>query len=529
MLVAVAFWVLLGAASLAQTVLPISGTFIDPLYDARLTSSNGPGLVFSCSDWTEKIREMRLEVVVFQTVHDNRFGAFYPSRLPFMKPWAGRCADVVQAVLEAASKVILSCEFVGTENDPVSDPVIMAKRIQIMHELAARYAKHPSFYGWYFASEAYLSPYFQPSFLDYVGNLTTAARSVTPHAVTFISPYGTRFAVNDATFVKQLIVLKSIGVDVIAYQDEVGCVRDPLPVETAASAFATLAEAHQLACGPALWANIETFTWRDRPNNDTSPLIPASGARILRQMVYATRAGCERLITFSRQGICEPSDSPLPWAPRPDGPRQFEDYRAVTDTFPVPLATSVALASASGSVRHAGIGATVAFSGADCRVVQASNLTDGLTGPLSPYSPRWLAYSFSYGAISTCSVSVMLAREMPIESVSLSFLQVSRQTFPGGDGNNPEPRNVTAYLPAAVSVTIDGQHNFGSQETRFWTQELYDTRTEVYVFSARAVRGRHVTVTFKAAVPKWATGSSALPPPSTFQTMLDEVIVNPIF
>ena len=92
--------VLLLAGCLAApplSLLSISGTFIDPLYDPRLSSSNGPGLEFSCDDWTAKIREMNLEVVIFQTVHDERFGAFYPSDLPFMSPWAGNCPDVVVA------------------------------------------------------------------------------------------------------------------------------------------------------------------------------------------------------------------------------------------------------------------------------------------------------------------------------------------------------------------------------------------------------------------------------------------------
>jgi hypothetical protein len=128
-------FVLLVSFSAAVKLLPISGTFIDPLYDARLTSSNGPGLSFSCADWRAKVREMGLfgtSTVIFQTVHDARFGAFYPSRLKWMKAWGGKCGDVVGAVLDAVQEVFLSCEFVNTEDDPINNATIMQGRLEIM-------------------------------------------------------------------------------------------------------------------------------------------------------------------------------------------------------------------------------------------------------------------------------------------------------------------------------------------------------------------------------------------------------------
>ncbi len=134
-------------------------------------------------------------------------------------------------------------------------------------------------------------------FIAYIATLSKQARILTPAAVLFMSPYGTRSAVNDSTFVGQL---RTLDIDVIAYQDEVGCVRDevggviricvcellagdytapvataPLlmavpcvdhlpprpaphwqfPVLTVASAWRTLADAHAAAGGrPLLWA-----------------------------------------------------------------------------------------------------------------------------------------------------------------------------------------------------------------------------------------------------------------------------------
>jgi hypothetical protein len=118
----------------------------------------------------------------------------------------------------------------------------MKTRIKMMHELVDNgYAAHPSFYGWYFASEAYLQPYFQDSFIAYVNLLAREARELTEGCKIFISPYGTRFAVNDQKFVEQL---QALDVDIIAYQDEVGCVRDRFPVKTSSEAFTILRAAH---------------------------------------------------------------------------------------------------------------------------------------------------------------------------------------------------------------------------------------------------------------------------------------------
>src|SRR3989338_8146711 len=111
---------LLVCVACAGQVLPITGSFLDPYYDARLTYSNGPGMKFTCPQWTLKMAEWRglgLEFVVFQDVHDSRYGAYYPSKLPWMKPWQGQCQDVVKAVVDSGLKVFLSPEFVYNETD----------------------------------------------------------------------------------------------------------------------------------------------------------------------------------------------------------------------------------------------------------------------------------------------------------------------------------------------------------------------------------------------------------------------------
>lgn len=213
-------------AAAAFPWLPISGTFVDVAYDGRLKYANGPAHAFSCDDWQAKVGEWAragISLVVFQAVHDARWGSYYPSALPFAAPWNGTCADAVGAILSGAdavgSRVLLSCEFVHGESDSVTDPAVMQGRLAIMAELAAGWVPgHASFLGWYFSSEAYIEPYFTSDFLAYIGVLSARARELTPGALLFASPYGTRSAVNDDAFVAQL---RALDLDVIAYQDEV--------------------------------------------------------------------------------------------------------------------------------------------------------------------------------------------------------------------------------------------------------------------------------------------------------------------
>ena len=305
--------------STGAKLLPLSGSFLDVAYDGRLKYANNATRAFSCADWATKMSEWRaqgLTLVIFQASHDARFGAYYKSALPFMTAWPGACVDVVEAVLAAADdlsmQVLLSAEFVGTEDDaPVGNATVMAGRLAIMAELAATHVpQHRSFAGWYFSAEAYLTPYFVPSFFEYLGNLTAAARRLTPGALIFTSPYGTRSAVADTTFVAQLRALGALGVSVIAYQDEVGCVRAELPVAAVATAWQALRAAHDAAGAgaPALWANVESFTWEAAPNDVVSALIPAPlgiGTLVLEDNSHVQGFVCEPLDLEGARHISE--------------------------------------------------------------------------------------------------------------------------------------------------------------------------------------------------------------------------------
>ena len=59
--------------------------------------------------------------------------------------------------------------------------------------------------------------------MSYINKMAGWSKALTPRAKRFVSPFGTRIARNTPAFVAQL---QALDVDVVAYQDEVGCVRD---------------------------------------------------------------------------------------------------------------------------------------------------------------------------------------------------------------------------------------------------------------------------------------------------------------
>jgi hypothetical protein len=540
----------LSRASGTVELLPLSGTWLDVAYDGRLKYANSAALAFSCSDWGLKVGEMYalgIRLIIFQAVHDSRFGAYYASSLPFMAPWPGLCPDVVEAVLAAADalpgmQVLLSAEYYGTEADPVANATVMEGRLAIMQELAAtKVPQHrPSFWGWYFSAEGYLSssasPYFVPQFFDYIGALSAAARRLTPGALVFISPYGTRYAVADATYVAQLQQLGQL-VDVIAYQDEVGCVRAELPLATVCDKWRTLRAAHTLAGpgAPALWANVESFTWEGPPNNVSSALIPAPLPRLLAQLRCAAAAPVDRVVTFTVEAMYQSPSSPAPWGPPSgDAQRLHTEYsQAVFE--PTPYAALRAACIVQGRVAHAGLGAAVAaLAPPPLPPGQPSALTDGLTGAEDPYAPAWLGFPLQ-DAAGGCSrpveVVLDLAEQRCFGALGLHALQVPAAWYVDGGAGAAVQRNVSAALPAEARFWVANASATGpwsqaglALRPQPWAQELYDLRSDV--LAAGLEGGGEVCARFvKAVVTPGAPPQGAPPPPACPLILISELMV----
>jgi hypothetical protein len=218
-------------------------------------------------------------------------------------------------------KFFISSDWYGEwDEGALLAPDRVAKRFQMMQEVAGRYAKHRSFHGWYWPNEACLSPYFSAQFIRHVNACSAEARRLTPKAKTLIAPYGTKRAVCDDPFVRQL---EQLDVDIIAYQDEVGCLRmDPAQ---SAAAFAQLRRAHDRVPQRALWADVEVFAWEGTPNRPTSPLIPAPFERV-RAQLEAVSPSVDQILIYQFQGLMNRPGSAA-FAGHPDSTRLYTNYR----------------------------------------------------------------------------------------------------------------------------------------------------------------------------------------------------------
>ena len=117
-----------------------------------------------------------------------------------------------------------------------------------------------------------------------------------------ISPYGIGLSdFDNPEYEKQLAKLK---VNIIAYQDEVGCVRDQFTIPRLKKNWKRLRDIHN-RLKIEMWANCETFTWEEGTNDRNSALIPAAYPRLLSQQVAASVAPVDRIISFMFGGIIE--------------------------------------------------------------------------------------------------------------------------------------------------------------------------------------------------------------------------------
>ena len=301
-------------SKIPPVVHPITGTWINLAYkDVRNKYTNPQN--FDNTDpklWAAKVREfagMGIEYLVFMEVA-NEGKAYYPSRL---MPWLynSTMKSPVDAILDEAAKcnmkVFMSTGWAKDQDDNLLDPAIKKRQLQMMEELSALYKNHKAFYGWYLPVEDCICPIFAEHAVQSVNALVEKSRTLTPGKKTLISPYGIGAAdFDDSNFEKQM---KKLKVDIIAYQDEVGCVRDQFTLPRLKKNWQRIRDIHN-RLNIELWANCETFTWEHGKNDRQSALIPAAYSRLLSQQAAASAAGADRVISFMFGGIIEDPDSP---------------------------------------------------------------------------------------------------------------------------------------------------------------------------------------------------------------------------
>ncbi len=311
----------------ALSAKPITGSWISVWWDDRRHHYwNDACLRFNSRQWqaaVEDVAALGMKYVVLLAIAKGG-KAFYDT--PLLPKLEMACPDPIEAMLTAADRLgirfFISSDWYGEWNaHALADPDCVRKRFQMMEQIAKQYGHHRSFYGWYWPNEACLTPYFEKEFTQYINASTSEARRLTPKAKTLTAPYGTARALCDDAFLRQL---EKLDVDIIAYQDEVGCLRmDPA---SSARAFETLHRAHAKVPQRALWADVEVFAWEGKPNEQNSPLIPAPWPRV-RAQLKAVTPFVEEILIYQYQGLLNRPGTRA-FAGHPQSTELYRDYVA---------------------------------------------------------------------------------------------------------------------------------------------------------------------------------------------------------
>ncbi len=313
-------------------VLPVTGTFINlPYQDVRNLYTNPPYIDNTDPKmWEAKVAEMKkmgMEYLVFMSVA-NEGKSYYPSKLMRWHYPQGRKSPV-DAIMDAAAehgmKVFMSTGWAKDQDDNLRDPAIKGRQLEMMAELAGLYGDHPAMYGWYLPVEDCFGPVLTDYAVEAVNALTARARELTPGKKIMISPYG--IFNSDFENPRYAAQIERLTVDIIAYQDEVGCVREAYPLTRLRGNWKRLREIHDRT-GIEMWANCESFAWEKGTNSRASALIPAPYSRFLAQQVAATEGGAERIISFVFCGLFEDPSSPYQLGQPLWSGRAYEDYMA---------------------------------------------------------------------------------------------------------------------------------------------------------------------------------------------------------
>lgn len=315
-----------------EEVLPITGTFINlPYQDVRNKYTN-PQFIDNTDPqmWATKIAEMKkmgVEYLIFMSVANER-KAYYPSKLMqwHYPKWRKSPVDaVMDAAAEHGMKVFMSTGWAVDQDDNLRDPKIKGRQIEMMTELADIYGDHPAMYGWYLPVEDCFGPVLTDYAVEAVNALTARARELTPGMKIMISPYGIfNSDFEDPRYEQQIARLT---VDIIAYQDEVGCVRESYPLTRLRENWKKLRAIHDKV-DIEMWANCETFAWEKGTNDRSSALIPAPYSRLLSQQIAATAGGAEKIISFMLCGIYEDPSSPYQLGQPHWSAESWKDYMA---------------------------------------------------------------------------------------------------------------------------------------------------------------------------------------------------------
>ena len=267
---------------------------------------------FTAEQWHKKVAEiatLKMKYLVLMNTaivyDDDEYCYFDTDIFPFADM---ECKNPIEALLSAADeygiKVFISCGFYGNWTKPgenMKSGSVRERAFRAMRQLWEKYGSHPSFYGWYFPDETCIIGHFSKNFISYVNAYSAEAQKIAPGTKTLIAPFGTKIAITDRKYVRQL---KEMNVDFIAYQDEVG-VKKSSPRQTARY-FRRLKKAHDKAGKSKIWADIELFTFEGAVYR--SALIPAPVERIKKQ-IEAVSPYVEEILCYQYIGLLNSPES----------------------------------------------------------------------------------------------------------------------------------------------------------------------------------------------------------------------------
>ncbi len=450
-------------------VKPLGGTFINFFWqDERNNYTNRRNVDQTDPDrWECKVtelHEMGVDCLIIVTVANEGL-AMYPSDFMPRGYKEGRKSPV-EAIMDTADelgmKVFLGCGWAKDQLDNLSDPFVIKTNRQFMDELAALYGDRPSFYGWYIPVEGCFIPYLKEHAVTGVNKIAAHARELTPDAKMLISPWGLYGAEIDNPKFEESI--RALDVDIIAYQDEVGCVREQFPMKNMKEHFRQVGEIHRRA-GIEFWANIESFTWDRNPNNWYSTLIPASFSRILSQIVGVSQAGAEEIVSFIVCGMFDKPGSEYPVGQMVYANELYNDYMAWKNGDPR-WKTLEKIYEGHDFGTH--------------KVVSGpAELGDGAFGWENPSDGAWKA--FENGEME-CTLD--LGAKKSIHSVAAHFC-------------NYYPDDYVIPQCLTIEVSNDGKH-FKTVKTvpyQSWPNKLLDCWTDIIYAGDLDVTARYVKVT----------------------------------
>ena len=463
---------LLSFSAQAQ-IKPVTGTFVNFFWqDERNNYMNQRNVDqtdperWACK--TAELHEMGVDYLIFMAVA-NEGAAIYPSKfMPHAYP-EGRKSPI-DAIMDTADKlgmhVIVSTGWARNQLDDLADPYVIETQRKIMEELAELYGQRASFYGWYLPVEGCFIPYLSDHAVQGVNKIAARARELTPNAKVLISPYGTFAAEFENPKFAQSIY--DLDVDIIAYQDEIGCVRETFPMANMKEHFRLLGEIHK-KCDIEFWANVESFTWDREPNNWYSTLVPAAFGRYLSQIVGVSQSGVDRIISCAIAGIYDTPGSEYPCGQKILSTRVQQDY----------------MAWLSGDERWKlleGIFAGQDF-GKHTVISGPQGLGDGVFAVEDPADPNWHTFE---GGVMECVID--LGEKQEVERVAAHFCDYYT-------GAIAIPQN----LEVLVSDKGKQYRQVASVCYEAWPNKYLDCWTDVILASGLKEKARYVKVVARLA------------------------------